>query len=140
MQSVQGNRNLDTSSTRKQGWYQLGWWRRGNGEGNGVISKMSRASCDLGKKKALEAEQTLEGFLAAVKNHLSSFFLCKDAVLAIGNVITNDNKGIKLLLRSGGVAAAIKVKEQWPDHDDIQQAVKKLMIPLLKELNTSMAF
>jgi hypothetical protein len=103
---------------------------------NACLALHLLTSCDLGKKKALEGEQTLEVLLAAVKNHLSSFFLCQSAVLALHNVITNDNKSTKLLLRSGGVAAASKVRELLPNEDTVQHAVQKLMIPLLNEMCT----
>jgi hypothetical protein len=50
-------------------------------------------------------------------------------------VIKNDNESAKLLLRSGGVATAIKVKEKWPNVF-VQQAVHLLMVPLLEELTS----
>jgi hypothetical protein len=86
--------------------------------------------------------QTIDLLLAAVNNHLDSAFLCEYAVLALCGVITtNDNKITKLILRSGGVTAAIKVREQWPNRaqwpkmDALQHAVHMRMYLLLKELN-----
>jgi hypothetical protein len=93
-------------------------------------------NCHLGKTKALEAGHTIPILLAAVNNHLVSFKLCEYAVLALHNVVRDDNLSTKLLLSSGGVAAAIKVKEKWINKGSVQRAVQMLMVPLWEELNS----
>jgi hypothetical protein len=92
--------------------------------------------CSIGKKKALEAAQTIDVLLAAMKNHLVSFNLCEYAVLALRNFVRDDNISTKFLLRGGGVAAAIKVREEWINKGSVQRAVQMLMVPLLEELNS----
>lgn len=92
--------------------------------------------CNLGQKKALEAGQTIDLLLAALKNHLASPYLCVQAVLALYNVIMNDDKSTELLPSSEGVAAAVnKVRDQWPEVDSVQQAVK-LLASALPQQNT----
>jgi hypothetical protein len=90
----------------------------------------------LGKNRTLEAGQTIDILLIAVKNHLVSFKLCEYAVLALRNVVRDDNLSTKLLLSSGGVAAAITVREKWINKGSVQRAVQMFMIPLLEELNS----
>jgi hypothetical protein len=92
--------------------------------------------CSIGKKKASEAGQTIDILLAAMKKHLVSFNLCEYAVLALRNFVTDDNISTKFLLRGGGVAAAIKVREKWINKGSVQRAVQMLMVPLLEELNS----
>lgn len=92
--------------------------------------------CHLGKKKALESGQTIDLLLAAVKNHLVSFVLCERAVLALFHLIMDDILRTRLLLSSGGVAAAIKVREKWTNKGSGQRPAQNLMVLLLKELNT----
>jgi hypothetical protein len=37
---------------------------------------------------------------------------------------------------SGGVTTVTKVREQWPDDDKVQEAVRKLTKPIVRELNS----
>jgi hypothetical protein len=71
-----------------------------------------------------------------VKNHLVSFKLCEYAVLALRNVVKDDNLSTKLPLSSGGVATAIKVKDKWINKGGVQRAVQMLMVSHLEELNS----
>jgi hypothetical protein len=90
--------------------------------------------CNIGKKKTLEAGG-IEVLLAAFLNsHLISVNVCQNAAYALYNLINGHKENTKLFLSSGGVTALTKVKQNWPDNDIVQNAVRALMIPVLKEL------
>jgi hypothetical protein len=84
------------------------------------------------QEKTLEAGG-IEVLLAAVlTNHCSN--LCQNAADALCNLIDGHKENTKLFLSSGGVTALTKVKQNWPDNDIVQNAVRALMIPVLTEL------
>jgi hypothetical protein len=91
--------------------------------------------CSIGNKKAV-ASGSMDVLLAAVKNNLHSTEVCHTACLALSRIIADSKENTALFISSGGVTTVAEVKMEWPDDNDIKEAVRLLMIPVLKELNS----
>jgi hypothetical protein len=90
--------------------------------------------CNLGTKKAAETD-AMEVLVATVNNHLNSADMCGHICLAFYNLIKGNKESMQIFLRSGGVSAVTKVREQWPDDNTVQKVVRKVMEPVVKELS-----
>jgi hypothetical protein len=95
----------------------------------------SLTCCRIGKKKVLEAGG-IKVLVTALFNHLDSAFVCECTCKALYNVIKDNKDNMQIFHKSGGVAAVTRVKELWPDEADVQTSVRKLMGPIVKELNS----
>jgi hypothetical protein len=92
------------------------------------------ACCRIGKKKAV-ASGGLQLLLAAVNNHLDCDSICEYACFTLNKIIPDSKRNNELFISSGGVTTVAKVRKEWPDHDGIQEVVRKLMEPVVKELS-----
>jgi hypothetical protein len=69
------------------------------------------------------------------KKHLSSTSLCEQACLVIFDIVHGSMENTELFINSAGVAAVAKVRKEWSGIDEVQEAVRKLMEPVVKELS-----
>jgi hypothetical protein len=81
--------------------------------------------CSIGKKKAVESGE-IEVLLAALANHLNSADICKNACCTLCNIVEESKEHTKLLVYLDGAAAVAKVRNEWPDNDNIQTEVRSL--------------
>ena len=49
--------------------------------------------------------------------------------------MTGSKENIKIFLSSGGVTAVTKVREQRPNDENVQEPLRMLMEPVVKELS-----
>jgi hypothetical protein len=82
------------------------------------------AFCSIGKTNAIESDG-IGAFLAAVSNHLSSEIVCQNACGALHNIVCGSNENIELIISVG--AAAGKGSTKWPNNDNVQMHVRKLV-------------
>jgi hypothetical protein len=87
---------------------------------------LNLACCSIGKKKVVESGG-IEVVLAAVNNHLGSRDFCETACWAMRNIVCGSNENTGLLISLGGGAAVAKVRRKWPDDNDVQTQVRKLV-------------
>jgi hypothetical protein len=90
--------------------------------------------CSIGNRKAV-ASGSMDVLLAAVKNILNSTEVCHAACLALSRIIATSKENTALFNSSGGVTTVAKVKMDYPDDNGVREAIRLLMIPVLKELN-----
>jgi hypothetical protein len=95
----------------------------------------SLVDCSIGRKKAV-ASGGFQLLLAAVNNHLDSANLCEYACYDLSNMIEENKEQTKLLIKLGGASAIAKVKEEWPDDDDVQEQVQRLAKLIGTEMNS----
>jgi hypothetical protein len=84
------------------------------------------ACCGIGKKQAIESGG-IQVILAAIHNHLDSANVCESACWTLKNIVSGSKENTGLLINLGGGAAVAKVKTKWPDNDDVQTQVRKLV-------------
>jgi hypothetical protein len=92
------------------------------------------ADCNIGKQKAVEMGG-IDFLLAAVNNHLDSADVCKNAIWAITNIVKGSKENVDLLVSLGGATAVTKVKNEWPDNEQVQFAVRDLAKLIAAEMH-----
>jgi hypothetical protein len=89
-------------------------------------------SYNIGKKKAIETGG-FEVLLAALHKHMISLRVCETVFDAMETMIEGNKKHTKRFMNAGGVTALTKVREEWPDKDDIQERVQNLTKLIMDE-------
>jgi hypothetical protein len=84
------------------------------------------ACCSVGKAKAIESGG-IQVLLAAINNHLNSSLICERACWVLVSIVTGSKENTGLLITLGGGAAVAKVRTKWPDNDEVQTQVRKLV-------------
>jgi hypothetical protein len=102
---------------------------------NACVVLGNLALCNLGRKKIVESDG-LHILLAAVNNHLDSLKVCEYACRALSNMVEENKEHTELLIKLGGATAVAKVKEEWPDNEDVQDQVQRLAKLLAAEMNS----
>jgi hypothetical protein len=68
----------------------------------------------------------MEGFLAAINNHLGHADTCERACSILMIMIADSNDKTELFIRLGGATAVAKVKTKWPGNYRIQNGMRRL--------------
>jgi hypothetical protein len=84
------------------------------------------AICSIGNAKAIESGG-IEVLLAAINKHLGSPFVCENACWALYSIVKKSKENTELLITLGGGAAVAKVRRKWPENNDVQFQVRKLV-------------
>jgi hypothetical protein len=87
---------------------------------------LNLACCSMGTEIAVKSGG-IEVLLAAINNHLSNAKICDLAFEALRNIASGSKENTELLITLGGGAAVAKVRRKWPDNDEIQTQVRKLV-------------
>jgi hypothetical protein len=93
------------------------------------------AHCDIGKKKALDANG-MEIVLGSIKNHLGSTVVCESALYALVNMIKDCKKNTERLISLGGASVLVQVKNAWPDNAVVQPPLRRLAKLVAEEINS----
>jgi hypothetical protein len=94
---------------------------------------ISLACSDIGIEKVIESGG-IELLLAAVNNHLVSANICEHACWALINIVMDSKENTELLIALGGAAAVAKVNTEWPDHNNVQEQVRRLNEMIVAEM------
>jgi hypothetical protein len=98
-----------------------------------VLLKLAR--CSIGKTKAIEAGG-VEVFLAAVNSHLDSADVRESACRALVAIADGNRKHTERLISLGGGAVVAKVRNKWPDNDQVKLYMRSLTRLFLKEMKS----
>jgi hypothetical protein len=93
------------------------------------------AHCDIGKKKALDANG-MRIVLDSLKNHVGSTVVCESALYALVNMIKESKKNTEVLIGLGGAAVLVDVKNKWPDNVVVQPPLRRLAKLISEEINS----
>jgi hypothetical protein len=93
------------------------------------------AHCDIGKKKALDANG-MEIVLGSLKNHVGSTVVCESALYALVNMVKESKKNTEHLIGLGGAAVLVSVKNKWPDNAVVQPPLRRLAKLISEEINS----
>jgi hypothetical protein len=92
--------------------------------------------CSIGKKKAVEIG-AMEVVLAVINNNLGiTARACEYACSTLSRMVADSKENTELFISSSGVATMAKVRKACPDDDEVEEAVRVLMTPVLKELSS----
>jgi hypothetical protein len=93
------------------------------------------AHCDIGKKKALDANG-MEIVLHSLQKHVGSTVVCESALYALVNMIKESKKNTEILIGLGGAAVLVDVKNKWPDNAVVQPPLRRLAKLISEEINS----
>jgi hypothetical protein len=93
------------------------------------------ACCSVGIANAIESGG-IQVILAAINNHLVSADVCQRACWALHNIVNGSNENTGLLITLGGATAVAKVRNKWPNNDNVQTQVRCLNTLIVAEMKT----